>query len=72
MKERLNCLLSEVGESFEYLRSDVRNLSRYPAELEGLIERYRTFAATTTLSTLADRATIRQPLKETHKIGPRV
>ena len=25
MKDRLNCLLSEVGESFDYLRSDVRN-----------------------------------------------
>ena len=38
MKERLQCLLSEVGESFDYLRSDVRNLGRYLAELEELIE----------------------------------
>ena len=45
MKERLQCLLSEVGESFDYLRSDVRNLGRYLAELEELIEGYRTFAA---------------------------
>ena len=51
MKDRLNCLLSEVGESFDYLRSDVRNLSRYMAELEELIESYRTFATTLTLST---------------------
>lgn len=34
MKERLRVLLSEVGESLDYLRSDVRNLSRYMAELE--------------------------------------
>ena len=51
MKERLNSLLSEVGESFDYLRSDVRNLSRYMAELEELIEGYRTFATKATLST---------------------
>ena len=36
MKERLNSLLAEVGESFDYLRSDVRNLGRYLAELEEL------------------------------------
>ncbi len=71
MKERLRDLLSEVGESFDYLRSDVRNLSRYLAELEELIEGYRTFVANTTLSTPTDRATIRQLLKKTHKIlGP--
>ena len=71
MKERLNCLLSEVGESFDYLRSDVRNLSRYMAELKDLIERYRTFAASATLSTPADRAAIARLLKKTHKVvGP--
>ena len=71
MKERLNCLLSEVGESFDYLRSDVRNLSRYMAELEELIELYRTFAANATLSTPADRSEIRKLLKKTHKVlGP--
>ena len=71
MKERLNCLLSEVGESFDYLRSDVRNLSRYMAELEDLIEGYRTFAATVTLSMPADRQARRRLLKRTHKIlGP--
>jgi hypothetical protein len=41
MKERLNSLLSEVGESFDYLKSDVRSLGRYLAELEELIESYR-------------------------------
>jgi hypothetical protein len=60
MKDRLNCLLSEVGESFDYLRSDVRNLSRYMAELEELIESYRTFATTLTLSTSVERATRRK------------
>ena len=62
MKERLRNHLSEVGESFDYLRSDVRNLSRYMAELEELIESYRAFAATVTLSAPADRATQRKLL----------
>jgi hypothetical protein len=71
MKERLQQLLSEVGESFDYLRSDVRNLSRYMTELEELVEGYRTFAMTATLSTPADRAGIRKLLKKTHKVlGP--
>lgn len=71
MKERLRDLLSEVGESFDYLRSDVRNLSRYMAELEELIEGYRTFAAKATLSAPADRVAIRKLLKKTQKIiGP--
>jgi hypothetical protein len=30
--------LSDAGESFDYLRSDVRNLSRYIAELEALLD----------------------------------
>jgi hypothetical protein len=29
MKERLQQLLSEAGESFDYLKSDIRNLSRF-------------------------------------------
>jgi hypothetical protein len=71
MKERLQHLLSEVGESFDYLRSDVRNLSRYMAELEDLAETYRAFASKANLSTPADRAEIRRLLKKTHKVlGP--
>ena len=71
MKDRLNCLLSEVGKSFDYLRSDVRNLSRYMAELEELIESYRTFATTLTLSTSVERATRRKLLKKTLRVvGP--
>lgn len=71
MKDRLNCLLSEVGESFDYLHSDVRNLSRYMAELEELIESYRTFATTLTLSTSVERATRRKLLKKTLRVvGP--
>jgi hypothetical protein len=71
MKDRLRDLLSEVGESFDYLRSDVRNLSRYMAELEELIEGYRAFAATAALSTSADRAALRKLLKKTLKVvGP--
>ncbi len=71
MKDRLRDLLSEVGESFDYLRSDVRNLSRYMAELEELIELYRAFAATATLPTPADRAVLRKLLKKTLRVvGP--
>jgi hypothetical protein len=71
MKERLQQLLSEAGESFDYLKSDIRNLSRYMAELEELIESYRAVAATATLSAGAERATQRKLLKRTHKIiGP--
>jgi hypothetical protein len=68
MKERLRNHLSDVGESFDYLRSDIRNLSRYMAELEDLLEGYRTFAANATFSTPADRARIARLLKKTHKI----
>jgi hypothetical protein len=71
MKDRLRDLLSEVGESFDYLRSDVRNLSRYMAELEALIERYRVFATNATLATPADRTEVHKLLKKTQKvIGP--
>lgn len=71
MRERLNSLLSEAGESFDYLKSDIRNLSRYMAELEELIEGYRAFTASVTLSTSADRTTQRKLLKRTQKIiGP--
>lgn len=71
MKERLQHHLSDVGESFDYLRSDIRNLSRYMAELEALIERYRTFAMNATLSAPTDRAELRKFLKQTYKvIGP--
>lgn len=71
MKERLQHHLSDVGESFDYLRSDIRNLSRYMAELEDLIERYRAFAATVTLSVPADRQARQKLLKQTLKmVGP--
>jgi hypothetical protein len=71
MKERLRDHLSEVGESFDYLRSDVRNLSRYMAELEELVEAYRAFAVHATLSTREDLAIKLKLLKRTQKvIGP--
>ncbi len=57
MKDRLNCLLiCGRRELRRASRSDVRNLSRYMAELEELIESYRTFATTLTLSTSVERA----------------
>lgn len=71
MKKRLQELLSEVGESFDYLRSDIRNLGRYLAELEELIEGYRAFAASASLSLSTDRAARGKLLKRTLKIvGP--
>jgi len=71
MKKRLNSLLSEVGESVDYLRSAIRNLGRYLAELEKLIEGYRTFAISPTFPIPADRVTRRKLLKRTLKvIGP--
>jgi hypothetical protein len=71
MKERLNSLLSEVGESIDYIRSDIRNLSRYMAELEELVEVYRAFALDATLTTQTDKVTRRKLLKRTQKVvGP--
>jgi hypothetical protein len=71
MKERLQHLLSEVGESIDYMRSDIRNISRYLAELEELVEEYRAFALDAQLTTQTERATKRKLLKKTHKvIGP--
>jgi hypothetical protein len=37
MKERGQHLLSEVGKNIDYMRSDLRNLSRYIAELEASV-----------------------------------
>ena len=71
MKERLRDHLSEVGESFDCLRSDVRNLSRYMAELEDLLEGYRMFVANAEFLTQADQVTRRKLLKKTQKVmGP--
>jgi hypothetical protein len=71
MKERLQHHLSDVGESFDYLRSDVRNLSRYMAELEELIEDYRAFASNALLTTRDDRVAKHKLLKKTDKVlGP--
>lgn len=71
MKQRLQEMLSEAGESFEYLRSDIRNLGRYLAELEELVEGYRTWASALTLPMPADRAARHRLLKRTLKaVGP--
>jgi hypothetical protein len=71
MKERLQQLLSETGETIDYLRSDIRNLSRYMAELEELVEIYRAFALDATLTTQTDRVKRRKILKKTQKVvGP--
>lgn len=69
MKDRLNCLLSEVGESFDAPPAAMSGTGiRYMAELEELIESYRTFATTLTLSTSVERATRRKLLKKTLRV----
>lgn len=71
MKQRLQELLSEAGESFDYLRSDIRNLGRYLAELEELIESYRAFTTSVTLPLRSDQVARGRLLRRTVKvIGP--
>ncbi len=71
MRDHLNSLLAEVGESFDDVRSDVRRLGRYAAELEELIESYRAFVADALLPRSADRQIQRKLLKRTLKLlGP--
>jgi hypothetical protein len=71
MKERSQQLLSEVGENIDYMRSDVRNLSRYIVELEELVEAYYTFASNAKLEAKNDKATKIKLLRRTQKvIGP--
>lgn len=50
---------------FDYRRRDVKNLSRSMAELEKLIEDYRTFATNATFSTAVDQIAMRKLLKRT-------
>jgi hypothetical protein len=71
MKERSGQLLSEVGESLDYLRDEIRNLSLYITELEDLLEQYRTFVSSATLSTFADMARQAKLLKDAEDLfGP--
>jgi hypothetical protein len=61
-----------VGESFDAPPAAMSGTGiRYMAELEELIESYRTFATTLTLSTSVERATRRKLLKKTLRVvGP--
>lgn len=68
MKERLNSLPSEEGESFDSLKSDVRSPGRSLDELEELVEGYRTFAIHAQLTTRMDKATKRKVLHKTQKV----
>jgi hypothetical protein len=57
--------------SIDYIRSDIRNLSRYMAELEELVEIYRAFALNATLTVPTDKVKRRKILKKTQKVvGP--
>jgi len=68
LKERSQQLLSEVGENIDYMRSDVKNLSRYIAELEELAEAYRAFALKATLTTRDDLMSKTRLLKRAQKV----
>ncbi len=58
-----------VGESFDAPPAAMSGTGiRYMAELEELIESYRTFATTLTLSTSVERATRRKLLKKTLRV----
>lgn len=71
MKERSQQLFSEVGESLDYIRRDVGNLSRHVAELEDLVEEYRAFASKAKLSTPDDMIAKVKLLERTQEvIGP--
>ena len=71
MKERSQQLFSEVGESIDYIRRDVGNLSHHVAELEELVEAYRAFASKAKLSTADDMVAQVKLLERTQEvIGP--
>jgi hypothetical protein len=56
-------LLSEAGESLDYLRDEVRNLGLYVTELETLVEAYYAFVGNAKLLSIpeiARRTTLRR------------
>jgi hypothetical protein len=61
-------LLSEAGESLDYLRDEVRHLGLYVTELETLVEAYRAFAVNVTLLTIPEIARRTNLLRDTEKI----
>ncbi len=70
-KERSQQLLSEAGESLDYLRDEIRNLALYIAQLEELGEAFRTFAGSARLSTALDRDRRVKLLKDAESVlGP--
>jgi hypothetical protein len=67
MKKSLQ-LLSEAGESLDYLRDEVRYLGLYVTELETLVEAYRSFVVNTTLLSIPELARRTNLLRDTEKI----
>lgn len=61
-------LLSETGESLDYLRDEILTLGTYATELEELIEQYRTFTVNAILTTMNDMAKRAILLKETEDL----
>jgi hypothetical protein len=65
-------LLSEAGESLDYLRDEIRNLGLYVTELEMLVEAYRAFVANATLLNIPEVARRTNLLRDTEKVlGPK-
>ena len=65
-------LLSEAGESLDYLRDEVRNLGLYVTELETLVEAYRAFVVNATLLSIPEVARRTNLLRETETVlGPK-
>lgn len=71
MKKSLQ-LLSEAGESLDYLRDEVRHLGLYVTELETLVEAYQEFMVNVTLLNIPELARRTNLLRDTEKVlGPK-
>jgi hypothetical protein len=65
-------LLSEAGESLDYLRDEVRHLGLYVTELETLVEAYYTFVVNVKLLNIPEIARRTTLLRETENVlGPK-
>lgn len=67
MKKSLQ-LLSEAGESLDYLRDEVRHLGLYVTELETLVEAYRAFVVNVKLLNIPEIACRTTLLRETEDV----
>lgn len=61
-------LLSEAGESLDYLRDEVRTLGLYVTELETLVEAYHAFVVNAKLLSIPEIARRTMLLRETEDV----